>query len=128
MEQPASLVQLSHSPPSHSYSPSSHNLTPCYDRLTSRPSLPHIQPDEDIRLSGKVTYVGTSSLETTVVLEQLEAGRWEPVTRAEMVMVARDPLNTGAAVVNPLVADTPEEQQMLKDGAGELLLVLGVVV
>ncbi|XP_043219163.1 acyl-coenzyme A thioesterase 9, mitochondrial-like isoform X2 [Amphibalanus amphitrite] len=76
----------------------------------------NLKPDEDIRLSGKVTYVGTSSLETTVVLEQLDGGHWEPITKAEMVMVARDPLNTGSAVVNPLVADTPEEQEMVKVG------------
>ena len=82
------------------------------------------QPDEDIRLSGKVTSVGTSSLETTVVLEQLDAGQWETITKAEMVMVARDPLNTGSAVVNPLIADTPEEQQMVQAGKGGLLGVV----
>ena len=62
--------------------------------------------------------MGTSSLETTVVLEQLNAGHWDTITKAEMVMVARDPLNTGSAVVNPLIADTPKEQEMVRAGKG----------
>ena len=53
-----------------------------------------------------------------MVLEQLQAGHWQQITQAEMVMVARDPLNVGSAVVNPLIADTPEEREMVKVGEG----------
>ncbi|XP_037088667.1 acyl-coenzyme A thioesterase 9, mitochondrial-like isoform X2 [Pollicipes pollicipes] len=89
-------------------------VTALVDRIDF--SAHNLKPDADIRLSGKVTYVGTSSMETTVVLEQLSAGQWQQVTKAEMVMVARDPLNKGSAVVNPLLAETPEEVEMVKQG------------
>ncbi len=43
--------------------------------------------------AGHVTWVGRSSAESTVNLEQKVEGRWEQVTTARFVLVARDPLN-----------------------------------
>lgn len=40
---------------------------------------------------------------------------WQ-VTRAVFVMVARDPLNQGSAVVNPLVCETLEEKKIYQTG------------
>ena len=44
---------------------------------------------------------------------------WLTVTKARFVMVARDPLNKGPAVVNPLVAETDEEKALFQKGEGE---------
>lgn len=38
------------------------------------------------------------------------------VTRAVFVMVARDPLNQGSALVNPLVPETAEEKRIFQAG------------
>ncbi len=43
--------------------------------------------------AGHVTWVGRSSAESTVNLEQKVEGKWEQVTTARFVLVARDPLN-----------------------------------
>jgi acyl-coenzyme A thioesterase 9 len=79
-----------------------------------------VQNDEDVRLSGHVTYVGRSSLEVVVVLDQKDrfSGAYEKVLEAVFLMVARDPMNTGPALVNPLAADSPEEIAFLEMGKG----------
>ena len=51
---------------------------------------------------GHVTWVGTSSAESTLCLEQLVGGEWVKITDAVFVLVARDPLNRGPAFINPL--------------------------
>jgi acyl-coenzyme A thioesterase 9 len=76
-----------------------------------------IRPDEDIKVSGHVTWVGRSSAESTLVLEQKrDDGHWQQVTEASFVLVARDPLNTKGAVLNPLIAETDEEKELLAKG------------
>ena len=46
--------------------------------------------DQDIKMSGHVTWVGRSSAESTLVLEQQrENGTWEQITEASFVLVAR---------------------------------------
>ena len=42
---------------------------------------------------GHVTWVGKSSAESTLYLEQVRDGQWRKVTEAKFVLVARDPLN-----------------------------------
>ena len=42
---------------------------------------------------GHVTWVGKSSAESTLYLEQVRDGEWRKVTEAKFVLVARDPLN-----------------------------------
>ena len=75
-----------------------------------------LRPDYDIRMSGHVTFVGKSSAETTLQLEQLIGGHWLKFTEATFVMVARDPLNRSAAFINPLEVVTEEEKEILKRG------------
>ncbi|XP_063886580.1 acyl-coenzyme A thioesterase 9, mitochondrial-like isoform X2 [Scylla paramamosain] len=75
-----------------------------------------LHPDRDIRLSGHVSWAGRSSLETVIIVEQRVDNAWRQVTRAVFVMVARDPLNQGSAVVNPLVCETPEEKRIYQAG------------
>ena len=43
---------------------------------------------------------------------------WLTVTKARFVMVARDPLNKGPALVNPLVPETDEEKSLFQKGEG----------
>ena len=75
-----------------------------------------IRSDCDIRMSGHVTYVGKTSAESTLHLEQLINGNWVMVTKATFVLVARDPLNRGAAFINPLEVVTEEEKQIFRAG------------
>ena len=75
-----------------------------------------LRPHYDIRMSGHVTFVGKSSAETTLQLEQLISGHWVKFTEATFVMVARDPLNRSAAFINPLEVGTEEEEEILKKG------------
>lgn len=72
--------------------------------------------DADIRLSGHVSYVGKSSIEVVVWLEQRRVGKWRKLTRALFLMAARDPTNTRAAVVNPLKPANDEEQKIFDGG------------
>ena len=77
-----------------------------------------LQPDCDIRLSGHVSWVGKSSLEVTVWLEQEQNNKWINITRSIFLLAARNSTNTGPAIVNKLVATTPEEEDILKGGLG----------
>ncbi|XP_065560986.1 acyl-coenzyme A thioesterase 9, mitochondrial-like isoform X2 [Artemia franciscana] len=71
-----------------------------------------LKPDFDIRLRGHVTWVGTSSLEASLeVDQQLESGEWHTVTNGTFVLVARDPLNKGSAIINPLIIETEKEKE-----------------
>jgi len=72
--------------------------------------------DADIRLSGHVSWVGKSSVEVVVWLEQRRVGKWRKLTRALFLMAARDPTNTRAAIVNPLKPRNEEEEAILAGG------------
>ncbi|KAL7638496.1 UNVERIFIED_CONTAM: hypothetical protein RMT77_011066 [Armadillidium vulgare] len=75
-----------------------------------------LRADKDIMLEGSVSWVGKSSIETTLLIKQEQDGKWQQVTRAVFVMVARDPLNQGSAVINPLVCDSEEEKRIFHQG------------
>ena len=75
-----------------------------------------LRQDEDIKLSGHVTWVGRSSAESSLILEQKHEGVWQRVTEANFVLVARDPTNTKGAVLNKLVAETEEEKILFERG------------
>jgi acyl-coenzyme A thioesterase 9 len=75
-----------------------------------------ILSDSDIRISGHVTWVGRSSAESTLYLEQVRDGEWRKVTEAKFVLVARDPTNRGSAVLNPLETETAEEKEIFHKG------------
>ena len=75
-----------------------------------------LRPHFDIRMSGHVTFVGKSSAETTLQLEQGIDGKWVKFTEATFVMVARDSLNKGAAFINPLEVLTVEEKEIQEKG------------
>lgn len=71
---------------------------------------------EDIRISGHVSWVGRSSMEVVVWLEQKYQGVYKKITRALFLMAARNATNTAAAPVNPITPATEEEQQILSGG------------
>lgn len=72
--------------------------------------------NQDIRLSGHVSWVGKSSIEVVVWLEQKRVGKWRKLTRALFLMAARDPTNSRAAVVNSLLPRNEEETEILAGG------------
>lgn len=72
--------------------------------------------DQDIRLSGHVSWVGKSSIEVVVWLEQTRDGKWRKLTRALFLMAARDPTNSRAVVVNALEPRNDEEKEILAGG------------
>ncbi|KAH8232545.1 hypothetical protein KR032_009180, partial [Drosophila birchii] len=72
---------------------------------------------QDIRLSGHVSWVGTSSMEVVVWLEQVIDNKISLVTRARFLMGARNATNTAAAPVNPIEPANENEEVVLAAGA-----------
>lgn len=74
-----------------------------------------MQANSDIRLSGHVSSVGRSSIETTVWLEQEQHGQWMKLTSAVFLMAARNTTISGSAPVNKLVPADDEEKLILAE-------------
>ena len=73
--------------------------------------------NRDIRLSGHVCWVGRSSMEVVVWIEQMDDnGVYQKITRSLFLMAARNATNTKAAPVNPLVPVTDEEKVIYNSG------------
>ncbi|XP_072440777.1 acyl-coenzyme A thioesterase 9, mitochondrial-like isoform X2 [Chiloscyllium punctatum] len=75
-----------------------------------------IRPDCDLKFTGNVTWVGKSSMEVQMHVSQYHDDVYNPVLDATFVMVARDPANKSAAVINPLKPEGPEEENLFKQG------------
>ncbi|CAL8111414.1 unnamed protein product [Orchesella dallaii] len=76
-----------------------------------------IKSYEDVRISGHVTYAGSSSMEICIVADQKDdQGVHQKCVEAIFFMVAKDCMGQGLAKVNPLIAETPDEQEFLKKG------------
>jgi len=75
-----------------------------------------LKADENIKLTGNVSWVGKTSIEATLKLHQMREKQWHEIIKARFVMVARDPLNRGSAFLNPVQLDTPEEKAMFAEG------------
>ncbi|XP_067896324.1 acyl-CoA thioesterase 9, tandem duplicate 1 isoform X2 [Heterodontus francisci] len=75
-----------------------------------------IRPDCDLRFTGNVTWVGKSSMEVQMHVSQYHDNIYNPVLDATFVMVARDPGNQSAALINPLKPEGPEEEHLFKQG------------
>lgn len=73
-------------------------------------------PWADIKISGHVSWVGTSSIEVVVWLEQFVEGAWRRITRALFVLAARDPLHKGGAIVNGIEPADEREKAILQGG------------
>ncbi|XP_045471028.1 acyl-coenzyme A thioesterase 9, mitochondrial-like isoform X2 [Harmonia axyridis] len=72
--------------------------------------------NEDIKISGFVSWVGKSSMEVVVKLEQFFEGSWHKITRALFLMVARNATGTGSVSINPLKASNDMEKKIIEGG------------
>ncbi|XP_007955560.1 acyl-coenzyme A thioesterase 9, mitochondrial [Orycteropus afer afer] len=75
-----------------------------------------ISPEQDIKFSGHVSWVGKTSMEVKMQMLQLHGVEYSPVLDATFVMVARDSENKGPAFVNPLLIESPEEEELFEQG------------
>ncbi|XP_060582768.1 acyl-coenzyme A thioesterase 9, mitochondrial-like isoform X1 [Ruditapes philippinarum] len=75
-----------------------------------------IVPDKDIKMSGKVTWAGKTSMEITMELEQEIDNEWKRILDAKFLMVARNPVTKSSAVINKLQPNTTEEERLFKLG------------
>jgi acyl-coenzyme A thioesterase 9 len=71
-------------------------------------------------LAGHVTYAGRSSIEVSIVVDQMQEGVYTKIFDAVFLLVARDPMNTGGALINPLVAESDAETRFLHQGIGNV--------
>lgn len=71
---------------------------------------------KDIFIRGHVTWVGSSSMEISMSVEQEHNGVLNQVIAANFLMVARDPVSKRKAFVNPLAVSTPEETALFELG------------
>ncbi|KAH8306373.1 hypothetical protein KR018_009320, partial [Drosophila ironensis] len=78
-------------------------------------NLERLKVNQDIELSGSITWAGTSSMEITIYVRQLAHGEFVNVTKAFFLMVARNATNTGAAPVNPLKPGDETEMALWKE-------------
>uniref|UniRef100_A0A1I8IY11 Acyl-coenzyme A thioesterase 9, mitochondrial n=2 Tax=Macrostomum lignano TaxID=282301 RepID=A0A1I8IY11_9PLAT len=83
---------------------------------------PIIPANRDLRLSGFVSWVGSSSIEVTMKIEQ-QAGEdgaagvaWTPVLDATFVNAARHPLENRAAKLNPLLLESAADREIFQRG------------
>ncbi|KAH8115124.1 Thioesterase/thiol ester dehydrase-isomerase [Phellopilus nigrolimitatus] len=89
-------------------------VTAAVDRLDM---LAPLHPVRDLRLSGHVIYTGRSSMEIAVKMEALGPDGHElTIMLGRFSMVCRNAENHKAHAVNPLVAETPEEEALLAIG------------
>ncbi|XP_004410088.1 PREDICTED: acyl-coenzyme A thioesterase 9, mitochondrial isoform X1 [Odobenus rosmarus divergens] len=75
-----------------------------------------LSPEQDIKFSGHVSWVGKTSMEVKMQMFQLHGNEFCPVLDATFVMVARDSENKGPAFVNPLIPESPEEEELFRQG------------
>uniref|UniRef100_A0A5F8H2H5 Acyl-CoA thioesterase 9 n=1 Tax=Monodelphis domestica TaxID=13616 RepID=A0A5F8H2H5_MONDO len=75
-----------------------------------------ISPECDIHFNGYVSWVGKTSMEVKMHMYQLQDAVRHHILEATFVMVARDPESKGPAFINPLVLETPEEEELFKQG------------
>jgi len=74
-------------------------------------NIHNVDANEDIELCGHVSWVGLSSLEITIYMQQ----KLRTITKTILMMVARNATNTRAAPVNLLKPDGKEEQHCFDD-------------
>jgi len=77
-----------------------------------------LDPSRDLLMVGTMAWVGNSSMEVEVDLQQQPPGsdEWHSVVSGYFLMVSRDPVTYRAAKVNPLLPETPEERKRFQQG------------
>ena len=97
-------------------------VTARMDHLIWKENIVH---DKDVVFIGHVTWVGKSSAEVGVRVEQVmgDHGRRKHVCEARFVMVARDAASgTKSAPINPLIVTSPEEKYLFSQGEKNIAL------
>ncbi|XP_072388736.1 acyl-coenzyme A thioesterase 9, mitochondrial-like isoform X2 [Diabrotica undecimpunctata] len=89
-------------------------VTALVDKIDFTDFIP--KPAEDIKISGHVSWVGRSSLEVVVWLDQKMHGTWHRITRALFLIAARDSLNEKSASVNAIEPADEREKEILSGG------------
>ncbi|CAF0935146.1 unnamed protein product [Didymodactylos carnosus] len=89
-------------------------VTAAVDRIEV--DVAHMDIDRDIRLSGFASYVGKSSMEVKLKIDQNHDGQWKHVLHALFVLAARDPKTKNSAPMNPLIASNDEEKKIIDQG------------
>jgi len=89
-------------------------VTACVDNIDFNAPL---DSQQDLKLKGFVSWVGTTSLETTISIEQQdENGDWKQKAESIFIMAARS-LNDGrSAILNKMVPQTEEENWYYERG------------
>uniref|UniRef100_A0A0B6ZLN7 HotDog ACOT-type domain-containing protein n=1 Tax=Arion vulgaris TaxID=1028688 RepID=A0A0B6ZLN7_9EUPU len=90
-------------------------VTALVDRIEYSQS-PALSAYKDICMNGQVTWVGTSSMECTMHMEQEVEGVMQRIITAKYLFVARNPQTNKAGIANPLKPETPEEIAAFKLG------------
>ncbi|CAD5113091.1 DgyrCDS2284 [Dimorphilus gyrociliatus] len=88
-------------------------VTAAVDQIDIDSRITTLSIEKDVILRGHVTWVGRSSIETT--MEDAD-DIWQGCMIAKFVMVARDPANAKAAIIHPLVCKTPAEKLIFQLG------------
>ncbi|CAG0918136.1 unnamed protein product [Notodromas monacha] len=91
-------------------------VTALVDNLTLRPGA-FLNPKKDILLTGFVSWVGRSSMEVTMSVLQDDTEK----LRSNFVMVARDPLNRGSAVINAMSLENDDDRLYFEKGEANVL-------
>lgn len=90
-------------------------VTVLVDRIDFTDYAPKV--NKDLKISGHVSWVGKTSLEVVVWLEQFSDTDWKRITRALFLVAARDPTNKYATFVNSLKPADDREKDIF--GGGE---------
>ncbi|TKR73371.1 hypothetical protein L596_020687 [Steinernema carpocapsae] len=92
-------------------------VTACVDKIDFHSKT--ITLDQDIEMHGHVSWVGRSSMEITMKLQQMPNDCSDPlhVLTAKFVMVSRDPMMNKAVACVPLKVESQEEEKMFQIGA-----------
>lgn len=72
-------------------------------------------------MNGQVNWVGQTSVEVAIRLHQQLGSERVEILRALFLMTARDAVDSGKLIVNPLVACNAEEQTLIDAGAGLII-------
>ena len=93
-------------------------VTALVDRIEVNSKL-KIAADKNIKLSGFTSWVGRTSCEATMKVEQqLNENEWHPLLEAKFLMAARDTNNKGSALINPLDVVTEQDKKIFDIGEG----------
>jgi acyl-coenzyme A thioesterase 9 len=75
--------------------------------------------DRDIVMDGHVSWVGRSSMESTMrLMQQQDGDNWRQLLKAKFVMVSRNPHGSGVVANHPLQSNNAQEAVSMREGQG----------